>query len=79
VYLFCQLQDALFMKYFRKVWDNLMFYLILKPRARVPSRDTFVARRIAGPGLASSYFYQVPNEVSFFLLKYVYQKKHELK
>jgi hypothetical protein len=39
--------------------DNLMFYLVLNPRARVPSHDTFVARRYAGPGLASNHFYQV--------------------
>jgi hypothetical protein len=39
--------------------DTFMFYTILKPKARVPSRDTFVAKRIAGPGLASNYFYQV--------------------
>ena len=36
-----------------------MFYLILKPNARIPSYDTFVARRIGGPGLASNHFYQV--------------------
>ena len=35
------------------------FQLIIKKRARVPAGDSFVARRIAGPGLASNYFYQV--------------------
>ena len=39
-----------------------MFYLVLKPRARIPSRDTFFARRFAGPGLASNYFYQISVE-----------------
>ena len=39
--------------------DGIMFCLVLRPRARVPSHDTFVARRFAGPGLASNHFYQV--------------------
>lgn len=36
-----------------------MFHGVIKSRGRVPSSDGFVARRIAGPGLASNYFYQV--------------------
>jgi hypothetical protein len=32
---------------------------VIKKRARVPAGDSFVVRRIAGPGLASNYFYQV--------------------
>ena len=35
---------------------------LLKRLARVPSTDTFVARRIGGPGLASNFFYQVRPE-----------------
>ena len=36
-----------------------MYQAVIKSRARVPSHDSFVARRIAGPGLASNYFLQV--------------------
>ncbi len=43
----------------RAIWDTFMFHAVIKKRGRVPSRDGFVARRIAGPGLASNYFYQV--------------------
>ena len=43
----------------RKVWDTVIYFLVLKPRAKVPSHDTFIAVRISGPGLASNYFYQV--------------------
>ena len=48
----------------RRTWDGLMFQLIIKPRGRVPSSNGFVARRIAGPGLASNYFFQVRRNIS---------------
>ena len=35
-----------------------MFHGVIKKRGRVPAQDGFIARRIAGPGLASNYFYQ---------------------
>ncbi|XP_059139647.1 uncharacterized protein LOC131927817 [Physella acuta] len=47
---------------FRNFWDTAMFHIIIKNRGRVPSSDGFVARRISGPGLASSYFYQIQPE-----------------
>ncbi len=37
----------------------LMYHCLIKRNARSPSGDTFLARRIAGSGLASSHFYQV--------------------
>ncbi len=37
---------------------------MIKKRARVPAGDSFVVRRIAGPGLASNYFYQVKGKRS---------------
>ena len=43
----------------RGLWDTFMYQAVIKSRARVPARDSFVARRIAGPGLASNYFLQV--------------------
>ena len=36
-----------------------MFYTVIKSRGRVPVNDGFVARRVAGPGLAADYFFQV--------------------
>lgn len=41
------------------MWDTVMFHAIIKNRGRVPIQDGFVARRIAGPGLAANYFFQV--------------------
>ena len=43
----------------RSVWDAFMFHAVIKKRGLIPSRDGFTVRRIAGPGLASSYFFQV--------------------
>jgi hypothetical protein len=43
----------------RLVWDAAAFHLLIKKRGRVPASDSFVVKRIAGPGLASNYFYQV--------------------
>ena len=49
-------------KFVRGAWDRIMFNLILKRFARIPDRDSFLAKRISGPGLASKYFYQIRPE-----------------
>ncbi|XP_051167467.1 uncharacterized protein LOC127285474 isoform X1 [Leptopilina boulardi] len=46
----------------RVVWDTLMFHLVIKNRGRIPASDSFVVKRIAGPGLASDYYYQIRPE-----------------
>uniref|UniRef100_A0A8D8Y4T6 Uncharacterized protein n=1 Tax=Cacopsylla melanoneura TaxID=428564 RepID=A0A8D8Y4T6_9HEMI len=46
----------------RLVWDTGMFYGLIKKRGRVPACDSFIVKRIAGPGLASNYFFQVRPE-----------------
>lgn len=43
----------------RVVWDTIMFHLVIKNRGRIPASDSFVVKRIAGPGLTSDYYYQV--------------------
>ncbi|CAF0727699.1 unnamed protein product [Didymodactylos carnosus] len=48
----------------RGLYDKIMFHTVIKRFARIPVQDTFLAMRVAGPGLASQYFYQVaPPEV----------------
>ena len=48
----------------RFFWDNLMYFCIIRNRGRIPVTDSFVARRISGPGLATNYYYQIdPNQV----------------
>ncbi|ESO09434.1 hypothetical protein HELRODRAFT_168417 [Helobdella robusta] len=46
----------------RVLWDCLMYHLVIKKRGRVPTKDAFIVRRIAGPGLASKYYLQVRPE-----------------
>jgi hypothetical protein len=43
----------------RSFYDWVMYYLVVKPRGRIPTHDTFLARRVLGPGLSSGYYYQV--------------------
>ena len=49
-------------KTLRQIWDSVLFHLVIKKRARIPASNTFIAKRIAGPGMASDYFYQVKTE-----------------
>ena len=45
-----------------------MYYLILKRNARIPSRDTFFARRIEGNKIKYANFYFIHlNKILFFL------------
>lgn len=46
----------------RLVWDTTLFHLIIKKRGRIPASDSFVVKRIAGPGLASDYYFQISPE-----------------
>ncbi|XP_011298454.1 uncharacterized protein [Fopius arisanus] len=46
----------------RVVWDTAMFHLLIKSRGRIPASDSFVVKRVAGPGLASDYYYQIKPE-----------------
>lgn len=61
----------------RAAWDAFMFHAIIKKRGRVPSRDGFTVRRIAGPGLASNYFYQVRPEQALAAAE-AHMELHEL-
>lgn len=59
-------------KSFRKCHDTFFYHLILKSRARIPSNNSFVARRTAGPGLASNHFYQIrPEQALAALERYI--------
>lgn len=39
-----------------------MFHLVIKKRGRIPAGDSFVVKRIAGPGMASDYYFQIKPE-----------------
>ncbi|XP_033755704.1 uncharacterized protein LOC117338457 [Pecten maximus] len=53
----------------RGAWDTVMYFTVVKSRGRVPSKDSFMARRIAGPGLASNYFFQIQTEQALAALE----------
>lgn len=46
----------------RLVWDSAVFYLLIQKRGRVPACDSFIVKRVAGPGLASNYYFQIKPE-----------------
>ncbi|XP_060522143.1 uncharacterized protein LOC132699446 isoform X2 [Cylas formicarius] len=46
----------------RLLWDATIFHLIIKKRGRIPASDSFVVKRVAGPGLASDYYFQITPE-----------------
>ena len=53
----------------RHAWDVVMFRAIIAKRARVPAGDSFIVRRVAGPGLASNFFYQIKTEQALVALE----------
>ena len=58
----------------RRVWDSIMMS-ILRTRMKVPGVDSFWARRIKGPGLSNSYFFQVEPEVAINALQATLDKE----
>ncbi|KAI6654772.1 hypothetical protein LOD99_2651 [Oopsacas minuta] len=54
----------------RYMWDLFMYIVVIKPRARVPVTNSFVARRTSGPGLATDYYYQINPSQALIKLEY---------
>lgn len=54
----------------RYSFDWFIFNAIIRYRARIPGGDTFAARRISGPGLSSTFYYQVNTDLVLLLLEY---------
>lgn len=46
----------------RVMWDTVMFHLVIKKLGRVPASDSFVVKRISGPGMSSDYYYLITPE-----------------
>ncbi|KAG9390556.1 hypothetical protein J8273_7907 [Carpediemonas membranifera] len=53
----------------RTLYDAAMFFVIIRPRANVPAFDTFVAIRVAGPGMSRRHKMMIPNHVALIFLK----------
>ncbi|XP_037773609.1 uncharacterized protein LOC119569602 [Penaeus monodon] len=52
-------------KVYEKDYDTLgysMFHSVIKKRGRIPASDSFLVKRIAGPGLHNNFFYQISCE-----------------
>ena len=60
---------ALVRKVLRDAWDTVIFQCMITNCARVPLSDNFLARRIAGPGMASSYYFQIKTEQALAALE----------
>lgn len=46
----------------RVTWDGLMFHLLIKHRGRIPACDSWLVRRIAGPGLSDGHYFKIRPE-----------------
>jgi hypothetical protein len=60
----------------RLIWEFFVFHLVLKARARVPISNTFVARRIAGPGISSQLFMEVAADVPLMQVRLCLELAH---
>jgi hypothetical protein len=61
---------TLFTNFIKHVYDFCLYHLILKYKAKIPSEDHFLVRRISGPGLSSDYHYLISNNLALMLLEY---------
>ena len=46
----------------RFILDSIVFYLIIKPFARIPERDSFEVKKIEGPGVSNNLFFTLTIE-----------------
>ena len=53
----------------RDAYDSVIFQLLIKPLGRMPVVDSFAAKRVAGPGMASNYYYQITTEQALAALE----------
>ncbi|KAL4132482.1 hypothetical protein QTP88_009622 [Uroleucon formosanum] len=53
---------ALLRYWFRLAWDSVIYHLVIKKRGRIPACDSFIVKRVAGPGMASDYYFQIRPE-----------------
>eukprot|EP01125_Pyxidicula_operculata_P017781 TRINITY_DN6275_c0_g1_i1.p1 TRINITY_DN6275_c0_g1~~TRINITY_DN6275_c0_g1_i1.p1 ORF type:complete len:1065 (-),score=168.01 TRINITY_DN6275_c0_g1_i1:56-3250(-) len=59
---------GVFRTIFRVLYDWFIYHLIIKSRARVPTGDSFLARRIHGPGLSSVHYFQIDSNTALLAL-----------
>ncbi|QKF93535.1 hypothetical protein QKU48_gp0077 [Fadolivirus algeromassiliense] len=54
----------------RYLYDTSIYHLILKYRAKIPSENGFLVKRISGPGLSNQYFYLITHNLATVLIQY---------
>jgi hypothetical protein len=55
-------------------YDFGMYHLVLRHKAKVPSADDFLVKRISGPGLSSKYFYLINHQIALTMVQYVLEE-----
>ena len=53
----------------RDAYDAVIFQLLIKKYARIPISDNFLAKRLAGPGMAANYYFQIKIEQALAALE----------
>ena len=59
----------------RAVWDGFIFHTFIKHFSRVPDRDSFLARRIRGPGLSVKYHQIIDFHTALLALRLEIEKE----
>lgn len=59
---------AVVVNLFRRVFDKIMMCVFTK-LGRTPSRDTFVARKISGPGMSKDFYMSINEEDVYILIR----------
>jgi len=54
----------------RFLHDSAMYHLILKHKAKIPSENGFLVKRVSGPGLSGDYFHLITSNIALVLLQY---------
>lgn len=58
----------------RSVYDAFVYYAILKHHAKVPAADGFLQKRIGGPGLSGSYYYEINRKLGLLAIQHALEE-----
>ena len=58
----------------RYLYDSLTYHMILKHFAKIPAANGFLEKRVAGPGLSTSYYYELDNELATIAIQYILEE-----
>ncbi|XWV25579.1 structural ppiase-like protein [Tupanvirus deep ocean] len=55
-------------------YDSTIYHTVLKFKARLPSGDDFLVKRVSGPGLSTKYFYLIDHDLALVLIQYILEE-----